>query len=238
MRVVLIGQHRFQGGRDGNTHPPQACDQSLAAAEALDQCVGHRRQQVALCDATAGRVLAARHHVGFRVEWSQAQAGEDVVGGLRHRQGALQPGLAFWGEPLGGALPGGGGHALHGHVSDAHRVGVVELPRRERTAGVEEGPAFETGHAAHSEDAGGLAHLGGRGDGVVVDGPDYPQPRAPSAQRRPGRGVGAEGIAGVDVVVGLHHPLWEGLPGRDGAQRGETFSRGDPRVVCLVHVVP
>ena len=189
-------------------------------------------------DAAAGGVLGAGHHVGLRVEGRQAEASKDGVRGLRHRESTFQPRCTPRGEPRIHHRPGRGGDCLHGHVGDPRGVGVVELPGGEGAAGVEEGAALEPRHAAHPEDAGGLSHLGGGGDGVVVNGTDHAQPGTPGAQGRTGGGVGAEGVAGVDVVVGFHHPVGEGLLAGDDPQHRQPFLRRDPRVIDLIHVFP
>ena len=225
MRVAGLGEGFLQGGWDGHAHPAQPLEEDVSPAETVDEGIGHGRQEVAFGDAAAGGVLGASHHVDLRVERGQSEAGEDGVRGFRHREGAFQPRCTPRGEPRIHRRPGRGRDCLHGHVGDALGVGVVEFPGGEGAAGVEEGAALEPRHAAHPEDAGGLGHLGGGGDGVVIDGTDHAQPGAPGAQGRAGGGIGAEGVAGVDVVVGFHHPVGESLLIGDDPQHRQPFLR-------------
>ena len=201
VRVVRIGEHAGEGLGDLDTHRIQPLDQGGATAESADQGRGHGGEQVALGDPAAVCVLRDAYHVGARVEGFQAQVCEDPVGALGHRQRALQAGGALGCQPLRDLLAGRSGHALHGHVGDAHGIGVVELTLGERGALAEASADLEAGDGTHAQNAGRLAHFSRGADRVVVDRADNAQAVAARHERGVRRRVGAEGEARVNVVV-------------------------------------
>ena len=235
MGVAGVGQGAGEGGGHGDAHRPQACHQRGAAPESPDQGRGHGGQEVALGDASPVGVLGGGDHVGARVEGLQAQAGQDGVRLVGHRQGAAQPRLPLGGQPRVHCGARGGGHSLNGHVGDPRGVGVVEFAPVERAVRVEARADLEARHGAHSQGAGGGRHLRCGGDGVVVDGAHHPQSRAARQQGGVRGGVGAEGVAGVDVVVGLGDPFGERFPADGFPECCCALVLAEGRVVRGVH---
>ena len=209
MRVLFGAESLLKGGGNCNPHGFQALEELWSFTEAFDEGTRHGGEQVTFGNTPTIRVLRDGEHVLVGVEGSQAQVDEDLVRGLGHFQGAFEAGGALRGEPCSDFFAGFRRNALNRHIGNPHGVGVVELTRRQRALGVEDCANLEAGDRAHRKGSACGRHLGGGGNGVMVDGADDPQSGTAGVQCRGGRRVGAEGVAGVNVVVRLGNPFGE-----------------------------